>query len=41
MELEIFLNTLKFGTIKKNTTSLNYKTIEEFNNQKSIHKNVA
>ncbi|WP_242400756.1 IS3 family transposase [Flavobacterium indicum] len=41
MELEIFEYIEIWYNKKRRHSSLNYKTIEEFNNQKNIYKNVA
>ena len=41
MELEIFEYIEIWYNKKRRHSALNYKTIEEFNNQNSIYKNVA
>lgn len=41
MKLEVFEHIEIWYNKKRRHSALNYKTIEEFNNQKNIHKNVA
>ncbi len=41
MELEIFEYIAIWYNKKRRHSTLNYKTIEEFNNQNNIYKNVA